>query len=199
MTLRETLEKLDRDATPGPWQVYAEHSPMREQRCTIIANVDGEIVEGSTHYSYQFCAQTLNEFAEGDEFAERNAAAIVTLRNAVPEILALFAERDKLREQVATLQKRCLPQWFYLAGDTSSDRCRDGIYEVIDEDWLYDNQAEGSAVIQIECATSCPDIWAAVRFFTDEEKYARDSDEDYEYTEHPTEAQARAALEGTTP
>lgn len=109
------------------------------------------------------------------------------------------AHRAKIAEleaEVARLRKQCGPEWFYLAGDMSSDRCRVSPHEVIDEDWLYDNRGEGSAVVQIECATPCPDIWAAVRFFTNEEKDERASDDDYELTEHATEEEARAALKG---
>lgn len=102
-------------------------------------------------------------------------------------IAALEAELERLR-------KMAQPEWFYLAGDTSSDRCRFSPDEVIDEDWLWDNRAEGSTVVQIETATRCPDIWCAVKFFTNEEKDARGLDDDYELTEHATEEEARATL-----
>lgn len=86
--LIERLETLFAKSTQGPWQVHNEYSPMREQRCTIIANIEGETIDGSTHYTYQFCAQTLNEFADGDEHAEPNAALIVELVNNLPAIIA---------------------------------------------------------------------------------------------------------------
>ena len=104
------------------------------------------------------------------------------------------AKLVKAREENERLTKALRPEWFYLAGDMSSDRCRFSPSEVIDEDWLWDNRAEGSSVVQIECATPCPDIWVAVRFFTNEEKDERDLDDDYELTEHATEEAARACL-----
>lgn len=106
------------------------------------------------------------------------------------------AEAAEARAEVERLKalKTPRPQWFYLAGDMSSDKCRFGVHEVIDEDWLWDNRAEGSAVVQIETATPCPDIWCAVRFFTDVEKDERASDDDYEFSEHATEEEARQAL-----
>lgn len=109
----------------------------------------------------------------------------------------LAAERDALKAELAELHKSTAPEWFYLAGDMSSDRCRFSPWEVIDEDWHWDNPKRGSAVVQIETAVRRPDIWCAIRFFTDEEKDARGSDDDYELTEHATEAEARATLERT--
>ena len=110
---------------------------------------------------------------------------------AQKRIEALEAEVKRLREELCLIKRG---EWFYLAGDMSSDSCRFSPYEVIDEDWLYNNRAEGSHVIQIEVATRLPDIWCAVRFFTDAEKEARQSDDEYELTEHATEEEARAAL-----
>lgn len=128
--------------------------------------------------------------------------AVEEIIAAAPAILtALRSERAEAeaagaRAEVERLKalKTPRPQWFYLAGDMSSDKCRFGVHEVIDEDWLWDNRAEGSAVVQIETATPCPDIWCAVRFFTDVEKDERASDDDYEFSEHATEEEARQAL-----
>ena len=114
------------------------------------------------------------------------AAAVIAADRA-----GLVAEVKRLREELRLIKRG---EWFYLADDMSSDRCRFSPYEVIDEDWLYDNRAEGSHVIQIEVATPLPDIWCAVRFFTDAEKEARQSDDEYELTEHDSEEAARAAL-----
>lgn len=105
------------------------------------------------------------------------------------------ASTEALRAENARLRELLQPKWFYLAGDMSSDKCRFSPYEVIDEDWLYQNRGVGSAVVKIEAATTCPDIWCAVRFFTDEEREVQGSDEPYIFTEHATEEAARAALE----
>lgn len=110
-------------------------------------------------------------------------ALLETGKQAADRIAALDAENARLRKLAA-------PEWFYLAGDTSSECCRSSPSEVIDEDWLWNNRAEGSAVVQIETAARCADIWCAVRFSTDEEKDRCQ----YEITEHATEAEARAAL-----
>lgn len=103
-------------------------------------------------------------------------------------------ERDEAREEVERLRKLVAPQWFYYGDECSSDRCRDSIHECIDEDFLYDNRGEGSHVLEIATATNLPTIWAAVHFFTDEEKDARQDDEDYEVTEFATKVEAEAFL-----
>jgi len=110
------------------------------------------------------------------------------------EVVKAKADAEMLAEENTRLRKYVDPEWFYLAGDMSSDRCRFSVHEVIDEDWLWDNRAEGSAVVQIETATRCPDIWALVHFFTNEEKDARQSDDEYEIVEFATEEEAQAAL-----
>lgn len=127
--------------------------------------------------------------SEGDPI--RLIANADRLDQYADRIEALEAEVKRLQEELRLIKRG---EWFYLAGDMSSDRCRFSPYEVIDEDWLYDNRAEGSHVIQIEVATHLPDIWCAVRFFTDAEKEARQSDDEYELTEHDSEEAARAAL-----
>lgn len=103
-------------------------------------------------------------------------------------------ERDELREEVERLRKLALPQWFYYGNECSSDRCRDSIHECVDEDFLWDNQPEGSHVLEISTATNLPTIWAAVHFFTGEEKAARQDDEEYEIAEFASKDEASAFL-----
>lgn len=103
---------------------------------------------------------------------------------------ALTAQADEIER----LRKLARPQWFYYGDDCSSDQCRDSVHECIDEDFLWGNNAEGSHVLEISTATNLPTIWALVRFFTEDEKNARDSDDDYEVTEFASEDEARAAL-----
>lgn len=103
---------------------------------------------------------------------------------------ALTAQADEIER----LRKLTRPQWFYYGDDCSSDQCRGSVHECIDEDFLWGNKAEGSHVLEISTATNLPTIWALVHFFTDEEKDARNSDDDYEVTEFASEDEARAAL-----
>ena len=105
-------------------------------------------------------------------------------------VAALTAQADEIER----LRKLARPQWFYYGDDCSSDQCRDSVHECIDEDFLWGNNAEGSHVLEISTATNLPTIWALVRFFTEDEKNARDSDDDYEVTEFASEDEARAAL-----
>ncbi len=123
-------------------------------------------------------------------FAEHRLKAEADLR---AEYAGLEAERDALQEE---LRKARLPQWFYYGDDCSGDRCRDSIYECIDEDFSWDNESKGDHVLQISGARPVPDIWVALHFYTDAEKYARDSDDQYAFTEHESEQAARAALSG---
>lgn len=121
-----------------------------------------------------------------------------TVFGLIATLTALSQRIAELEAENARLHKLVQPEWFYLAGDMSSDCCRFSVQEVIDEDWLWNNRAEGTAVVQIETAVRCPDIWALVRFFTTEEKDARQSDDDYEITEYASEEAASAALKGGT-
>ena len=50
-----------------------------------------------------------------------NADRITALEAQVER---LTADKAGLVEEVENLRKRFAPQWFYLAGDTSSDKCR---------------------------------------------------------------------------
>lgn len=132
----------------------------------------------------------------------RNAAVLVIHRaiaqaeqrghaQGAAERAELVAEVGRLTAEVARLKE---PHWFYLGNDCSSDQCRFGIHEIISEDFEWDNKPEGDHVMQIAGARPVPDIWVAVHYFTEAEKDARDDDEPYTFTEHATEAEARAAL-----
>lgn len=119
-----------------------------------------------------------------------HSKAIVREAFANYRAAALTAQADEIER----LRKLARPQWFYYGDDCSSDQCRDSVHECIDEDFLWGNNAEGSHVLEISTATNLPTIWALVRFFTEDEKNARDSDDDYEVTEFASEDEARAAL-----
>jgi hypothetical protein len=77
-------------STPGPWQVKNEYVP---DCLTIIANVDGEIIDGTTHYTYDFIA-TCEDDGEFSVDAVGNARLIAE----APALLALAIQyRDDLR------------------------------------------------------------------------------------------------------
>jgi hypothetical protein len=82
-------------------------------------------------------------------------------------------------------------EWFYPEGDHSSDECRFSPDEVID----YALEGENvSRVVAIERAAALPTVYAAVRVYSDAEKDARGSDDEYDYTLFATAEEARAAL-----
>ena len=115
---------------------------------------------------------------------ELDAALIVTLHNSAPAMIAelreLRAENARLREESA---KAGEPHWFYAEG--WEERCLHSPDEAID---LLDFPP-GEYVTEVSTARPCPSIWCAVRVSDDE-----DADERFTFTEHETEADARAAL-----
>ena len=88
--------------------------------------------------------------------------------------------------EIERLRKLTCATWFYMPDE--GDRCWFSPHEVIDE--MYDPEP-GNHVFEVECATSLPSIWCAVRVTDDP-----DADERFTFTEHATEAEARAALAG---
>ena len=72
--------------TPGPWQSRDDYTT--EGFVTIIANIDGEILDGSPFYTYDTVA-----ICE-DEYGERlpNVAANVRLIAAAPALLEALQE-----------------------------------------------------------------------------------------------------------
>ena len=107
-------------------------------------------------------------------------------------IAALEAENADLRKQLHAAKQA---YWFYLGEETASEDCQFSIDDVITESWGYDNRPEGQHVLLVSGARPVADMWVALRFYTDAEKDARDSDDEYFYTVHATEADARAALQ----
>lgn len=104
------------------------------------------------------------------------------------ERLDQYADRIKtLEAENERLRKLTCATWFYMPDE--GDRCWFSPHEVIDE--MYDPEP-GNHVFEVECATSLPSIWCAVRVTDDP-----DADERFTFTEHATEAEARAALKGT--
>ena len=88
--------------------------------------------------------------------------------------------------EIERLRKLTCATWFYMPDE--SERCWFSPHEVIDQ--MYDPEP-GNHVFEVECARSLPSIWCAVRVTDDP-----DADERFTFTEHATEAEARAALAG---
>lgn len=82
--------------TPGPWQV--KHDFDTEGRTTILGNVDGEIIDGTTHYSFDFVARTLDEDDDSQcpSIAVANADFIVRACNSHDAMLAALKAAEQL-------------------------------------------------------------------------------------------------------
>jgi len=107
------------------------------------------------------------------------------LRATVGDRMEFYLDRiEALNAEVERLRKLTCATWFYMPDE--GDRCWFSPHEVIDE--MYDPKP-GDHVFEVECATSLPSIWCAVRVTDDP-----DADERFTFTEHATEAEARAAL-----
>jgi len=114
------------------------------------------------------------------------------LTAAQATIARLEAELAGAREALRAANEPC---WFYYGDDCSSERCRGSIYECIDEDFEYENdEPKGDHVLLISGARPVPDIWVALHYYTEAEKDARDSDDEYTFTEHNSKEDAEAAL-----
>ena len=80
----ERLAELDAvmaRATEGPWQRKSGF-----EKLTIIGNIDGEIVESQTKYTYEMVCEVYDD--NGVIVAGRNVTAIVALHNAYPDLKA---------------------------------------------------------------------------------------------------------------
>lgn len=91
--------------------------------------------------------------------------------------------------------------WWYPEGDTSSDACCHAPTEALEGP--ADEMDEGeSRVVVLERAIQLPDVYAALRVFTEAEKDARNDDEPWDFTLHASLDEALAALpsqQGTEP
>lgn len=120
------------------------------------------------------------------------AGLIEAASEAADAIERLEAENVRLREALE-------PQWFYAGEDQSSDQCRFSIDEVLEDELCgWGPPKTGKHVVHVSTALPGPDIWVTVHVFTDEEKDARGDDETWAFEEFSTEAEARAALQGTS-
>ena len=69
--------------TPGPWQIHSDYT--LEGRTTVIGNVDGEIIDGTTNYTFEIVCDTL-----GDDDTRSASIAMANARLIVeaPRMLA---------------------------------------------------------------------------------------------------------------
>ena len=74
--------------TGRPWQV--KHDFDLEGRTTIIGNVDGEIIDGTTHNTFDFVCSTIDEAddSQSQSVAVANADFIVRAVNAHDALVA---------------------------------------------------------------------------------------------------------------
>lgn len=87
------LRALHEAATAGPWR---HHEGMIQSKGKWSKGED-------THFDYTYPRILAHVVDDWDMTA--NAALIAYLRNAVPDILALIEERDRLREEVEALAR----------------------------------------------------------------------------------------------
>ena len=112
-----------------------------------------------------------------------------------PDKTISWKAADELDARAATIEaleaenaKLKTPQWFY--PDDEGEYCFQGPWDVID--W-YDLPA-GKHVMKVDCGKPLPSFWCAVHVLTHNERDALETDEDFLFTEHPTLAEAEAAL-----
>jgi len=178
----DELERLLADATPGEW--VSEFDPMDDGDHATAVCLPGKAGAIGTFLAY--CQHNWNEADYSErriswKEATSNAALIVAARNSLPAILTEIRE---LRAENARLKKLTIPTWFY--HPDYPEYCKFDPSEVIDEDY---DPLPGDHVFEIDCAVALPSIWCAVHVSNDP-----DDDERFTYTEHASEAEARAAL-----
>lgn len=125
------------------------------------------------------------------ESAERIQELEARYEKSQDQIDRMVEENAALREE---LSKANEAHWFYLGDDCSSEQCRFCIDECISEDFEWDNPQVGEHILQISGARPVPDMWIALRYFTEAEMDERDDDEPYTYTVHATYDEAKEAL-----
>jgi hypothetical protein len=109
------------------------------------------------------------------------------------DLALLLASHDALEEALAKADE---PQWFY------DDRANDEAQSFLSAEEAVDYAVfsalkpppEGTSILEINTSRPCPSVWAVVKVFTDEEREARDDDEEYIVTLCATYAEAEALL-----
>ena len=94
------------------------------------------------------------------------------------------AQLAEAQREIERLRKALEPQWFYIDG--WEENCLFSIYDAID----LAGFEPGYHLLEVSTATPRPTIWCAVHVTDDDDVDAR-----FTFTEHASEAEARAALE----
>lgn len=175
------LEKLARDESLPLLTRLSAYAKDWQVRCGYA----GLVHEAIAHVTALTAEK--NEIAE--QLSSWIATAATTAEDLTSRLAAAENERDALREKYEGVKAG---DWFYPDGDTSSEACCDNVDEVLTE--RYEAQHDGSAIYVIERAVKLPDLHVSVRVFSEEEKAARGSDDDYVASLHLTAEEARTAL-----
>jgi hypothetical protein len=91
------------DPTCLPWQI--KHDFDTEGATTIIGNVDGEIIDGTAHHTFDFVARTLDveDDSQSRSVAVANAAFIVRACNSHGALIAQLEFAVKLLSSFPTI------------------------------------------------------------------------------------------------
>jgi hypothetical protein len=116
----------------------------------------------------------------------------VGITAAATELSRLCVSREEFDRVVDELRKAKQASWFYHPDHT--EYCQYSPHEVVDD---YYDPEPGKHVFEIECARPLPSIWCAVHCLTEDEQETMGTDERFVLTEHPTEEEARQALEAS--
>ena len=161
-----TVEQCDRDAA-------ASVAVLVEMRELILAG-------RADHHAEPFARHRIQHGAQ----SEPDLATIAYMSGAYDGRKDMAAQLAEAQREIERLRKALEPQWFYIDG--WEENCLFSIYDAID---LADFEP-GYHLLEVSTATPRPTIWCAVHVTDDD-----DVDDRFTFTEHASEAEARAALE----
>jgi hypothetical protein len=110
--------------------------------------------------------------------------------------LAREASAAKIKALEEALAKANKPRWFYDDDADDEGLSFDSAEEAVEYAVFSASEPppEGTSILEINTSRPCPSVWAVVKVFTDEEREARDDDEEYIVTLCATKAEAEALL-----
>lgn len=192
----KAVAKTD-DATLAFARKYAEvtrRSKYHDNADVAVLALDAHVTALTAQLEAERTKSSGQVYKQGFEAGQNAKVRDLTTRLSAETARADKAEAEAkaLREALKKYESLTAGDWFYPDGQTSEDYCRTSPSEVLDEH--YEVTHDKSGVYVIERALKLPDIYAAVRVFSDEEKDARGSDDDYVDTYHLTREEAEAAL-----